>query len=313
MHGEDPRASVARLMRRLHTITFACLLAACGGAATSTRAEPAGTGPTYPIRFDRPLAAGASWVEHVELRSSQRESTRIGAQNVADDRTSLAIDLDARFTAHEVDARGRPTRLAVTVQRFVVDAGQGPVTPAIPGELIVTRSGDGAITSAAGALDPQTIEWLGEVLTISEPHGTGDDPVFGTSEPQHVGATWGIDTALAASGLAAIGVVVRHDHLGGQTRLVERAQVRGVDCLVLRAELSARQLEMPGLPPGARVERADMRAAVETALPLDLERPSQRQRTELRMRIELSVPTEAGTATVRLDGEQLETRERIDG
>ncbi|UJR84571.1 hypothetical protein [Sandaracinus amylolyticus] len=300
-------------MRRLLTLVFACLLAACGSTAASTRADSAESDATHPIRFARPVATGASWTEHVQMRSSQRESTRIGAQNVADELTTLAIDFEARFTAREVDARGRAIRLAIAVQRFVVDAGQGPVTPAIPGELIVTRVGEGSIESVAGALDPQTIEWLGEVVHIEAPRDTGDDEIFGSREPQAIGASWGIDTALAARSLGAMGIEVRHDHIGGQTRLVERTRVGDVDCLVVRAELSARQLAVPSLPPNAQITRAEVRATMEAALPIDLARAVRRERTDLRMHIELSIPTEAGTATVRLEGEQQEMRERTDG
>lgn len=300
-------------MRLLLTTAFACLLSACGATATSTRSEATAPSPgaAYPIRLSRDTRPGATWREHVELRTSQRESTTLAARNVADERTTLAIDLDARITVREVDERGRATRTVVSVERFVVDTGQGPITPVIPGELVVSRLG-GTIESPAGALDPQTLEWLGEVLEIDEPRDASDDDIFGTREPQPIGASWGIDTALAARSLATVGVHVRHDHLGGQARLVDRVRLRDVDCLLVRAELSARGIEMPSLPPGARIARSDVRGTMESALPLDLARRPQRETVQMQVRIELEMATEAGTATVRLDGEQHVVREIVD-
>ncbi len=285
------------------------LVTACGGGASSTHtATPAGT---YEIRLTRHASVGVSWGEATHFAEIQQTVVHDAAGTVVADTTSATtIVLSGEYTVLTVGPDGDPMRLRLVVQSFTVDSGEGPATPTMPSALVIDRGPDGGITGENGeALDPALVTVLRSVVPDHAPP-VDDDLVFGTRDPQAVGASWPIDSAGAARGLAALQLSVDPSNVTGNTTLVAAGNEDGHDILELRSVIAAHHVGMPGLPAGSVEQRADLLAGIDMILPTDTSLPPLREMERSAVDVQVVVPSPSGPQTVDVSVRQEATHMR---
>jgi hypothetical protein len=294
------------------SLALSCLLfAACGGGAASTQTEHGSSGPTYAIHLTRHTTVGFAWSETAHFTQLQQTIVHDAQGAVVSDQTQgTAIELTGDYTVLTVSPSGDPAQMRLVLRAFTVDAGTGAVTPSVPGNaLLIDRTND-TITGAAGEpLDAALVAALRSVVPDRAPP-VDDDLVFGTREPQAVGASWPIDSEGAARGLAALQLTVAPADVGGSSTLVDAGNEGGHDVLELRTVISAHHVGMPGLPQGSVERRADVLAGIEMVLPVDVSLPPLRELERAAIDIEVTVPTPGGDQTVDVSIRQEATHER---
>jgi hypothetical protein len=188
-----------------------------------------------------------------------------------------------------VDGAGAPVSLAYTVEHLVVEtpAGRTEVLPG--GWLVGAERGGGRVTlRSAEPLPGEAREALDDILSPLAAEAT-DDEVFGSAEPQPVGAVWPVNAALAARELRRMDLDVPAASVRGQTRLAGLVEVAGQVYLDLDGELTihdARLLDVPG----ARSEAAELRSTYHRRLPVDVRGPASRvAAVDATLRVDLDV------------------------
>lgn len=274
------------------------LVTACGGGAADTHSSTSASGG-HPIHLARQLPVGYAWGELAQFASTQRQTISAGGAVVQDTTTNSAIELAGDYSVLALGADGQPSRLRLAVDHVLVDSGSGAVAAMLPPVIVIERGDPGTIAGENGeAIAADTIELLRRVVP-ERSRPVDDDAVFGTREPQQVGASWPLDSQGAARGLAALHLTVDPSNVGGSTTLVTAGTEGGIDVLGLRTEIIATHIGFPGLPPGSVERRADVRAATEMVLPVDPGIVSLREADESAIDIEVTVPADGGgTATV---------------
>ena len=273
------------------------VLSGCGGgSASTTTGAPAGS---HAIRLTRTLAVGATWGEVTHYASQQREVISAGTTVVRDTANSSVIEIAGDYSILALGPDGQPSRLRLAIDRATLDVGTGASPLPVPAVIVITPGTPGTITGENGeAIAEETVEQLRHVLP-DQAHPADDDAVFGTREPQPVGASWPIDPRGTAHGLAALQLTVDPSNVGGSTTLVSAGNEQNVDVLTLRTELNASHIGFPGLPPGSVEQRADVHATIEVVLPSDTAIVPLRETEQTNVDIEVLVPTETGgSATV---------------
>lgn len=290
MNRATPRRAVA-----LVALSALAAIVACGGAASQSSVAM-GDG-RYRIALDRPWVEGFEWTETVRHREAKQMQIVVGGQVAQAERELVSLELSASYRV----ITARPVRLAMHVESFTVDRGEGPTAVTVPADVIVTR---GSVEAASSAVsDPGAMALLGKVALLqsggADDSEHDDDRIFGTPEPQVIGAAWPIDTNLAAAQLGD-SLPVRGDQLGGQTQLVALEPIDGEDCLRLRTAIQAHGITPPNVPPNAELRRGDMDARFEGWLPLDPSLPPLRERTSMQFDIDLAFTTPNGPGQVTM-------------
>jgi hypothetical protein len=279
-------------------LALACVLAACGGAPTATETTPPPAGG-HPIHLSRTLPVGYTWGELTQFVSQQHETVSAGGSVVRDTTTNLAIELAGDYSVVALGPDGQPIRLRLAVDHMAVDTGAGPAIAQLPGAIVIERGEPGSIVGENGeAIAEDTIALLRRVVP-DHARPVDDDAVFGTRQPQAVGATWPLDPQGAARGLAVLHLTVDPSNVAGGTTLVTANDEGGIDVLGLRTQIRATHIGFPGLPPGSVEQRADVEAVIEIVLPVDTRIVPLREAEESAINIQVLVPTDGGAqATV---------------
>jgi hypothetical protein len=272
-----------------------CVLTACGGGAASTQTSSPGG---HPIHLARHLPVGYAWGETVQFSSTQRETVSAGGTVVRDTTTTSAVDLAGDYSVLSLDAGGQPRRLRLAIDHMTIDSGTGPHAAPVPGVIVIERGDPGSIVGENGeAIAEDTVALLHHVVP-EHARPVDDDAVFGTRQPQVMGATWPLDANGAAHGLAALQLTVDPSNVSGGTTLVSVGNESGIDVLVLRTVIHATHIGFPGLPPGSSERRADVQATVDVALPRDVGIVPLHETEESTVDIEVEVPTDSGVRAV---------------
>jgi hypothetical protein len=208
------------------------------------------------------------------------------------------VDLQAFVDVLYVDAAGQPLSLAYTIEHLIVQTPAGR-TEVLPGGWVVGAEGQGRMTlRSAEPLPAEARKALDEVLSPLPSESTDDD-IFGTPEPQAIGATWPVNAALTARELGRMNLDVPAEAVQGQSKLVGLVEVAGQACLDVAGELSIRDARMIDVP-GARTDAAELRSSYRTLLPVDATSPG----VDSMLRVELDVtarialgPDREGTMT----------------
>jgi hypothetical protein len=286
-------------------LALRCALAVCAAASAGCAASeavpaaPSGVPPaTFAIRLNRAHDPGDHGMISTIVRSRRttvvQEGDRISKRE-ADDRE---VDLEAMVDVLHVDAAGIPVSLAYTIEHLVVRTpagttevlpggwvvgaepvtmgGEPPYPPAQPGGRRVTfRSAEPLPAEARKALD-ETLSPLSSEST--------DDDIFGTAEPQAIGAVWPVNAALTAKELARMHLDVPAEAVHGQSRLVGLVEAGGQACLDIAGELSISDSRIIDVP-GARTDSAELRSTYHTLIPVDATSPA----VDSMLRVDLDV------------------------
>ena len=267
--------------------------------ATTTAASA----QNYAIHMSAPVPAG------------QRFSvSSIGStlkRNSSGDRVLKEVDYQVQFQGRaailDVDGKGRPVKIAFTVEKLTKTERGTTIDLLKPGSVVVA---DGSLEQPIylkdGTMDESVREAFRLVYSTHKPDDVTDDEVFGTKQAKRIGDRWPIDLALASENLKDSGVVIPVEHLSGTVSLIAKNKIGVVDCLDLRGELRADEFTMKQLPPGVTADRAGMQAVFRGCFPVESSQLSHKEGFDMTMQIRLT-----SSEGVKIDVIVSETREAV--
>lgn len=295
-------------------------LVACGGTAptdatvatTSAGAEAGPAEGQYSILLSRPSRVGETYREHIVHRRARGRRVTVNGAVAEETAEELELEMVSTVRVLAVASNGATTLLEHHVESCVLRDANGERAVVPPGGVLrVTRvagiAGEGAIELVGEALGQETTELLDMVIsTTYSPRG--DDGIFGSATPRRVGESWAIDRAAAAQDLNKIpSIRVREDQLSGSTTLHAVEEIDGVPCLVIQAELTAANIDMPNAPEGTTLESAQIQARMGGAFPVDEHLGRLREVEELVMDVRMRIPRpEGGDAIMEVRSADLE-------
>jgi len=275
-------------------------LLACGASSpapiapspvASTAAEPAAEAlpDAWPIVLHRRDHVGERYRMTRVATEHRRSVLRVGGHIAREDELRRQVRLEGEVRVVAVNGAGKPTAREITIGEAVLSEGgrtrellpQGATLRASAGP----RGESGPIEWVGGQLSEDDVEALRLVINTAARPVTDDD-VFGTDQPQPIGASWPIDAAVAARDLSKIrALTVGPDGVSGSVSLLGVAEERGQRCLEISAELRADGFSLGDLPEGSQIERSSVVATLRGLLPTD---PAVRRlRGQQTMRMEL--------------------------
>ncbi|HXV74813.1 MAG TPA: hypothetical protein VD788_00725 [Candidatus Polarisedimenticolaceae bacterium] len=276
------------MRRRIRLPAIALFLATGAGAAAAER---------YEIRFNRPMAVGDRFL--ISATGSLTNTTTMIRDEavVRHDDLSIRIELQALIEILEVDERGRPLRESLGVDFLVYGAGDAP-TQALPTGSVIIAETVGSRTDFRlehGELPAMARAALQIVVGTYTGDVPDDDLIFGTTEPQPVGGSWGVDAAAFARAMRANGVVLGSDGLDGTVELVGVERIEGVECLRVEAVVKVDGLATRDVAQGIEQLHGSAEVELTGLFPTDLGRP--RMHDSKTVGMELVVKSTAGPMT----------------
>jgi len=280
-------------------VALAVSLLACGApAATSTPQDlpkPAAA-KTYSIHMARALHVGQKL--HMTSDAEESRTTAMTRQgSVIDKKKSRTrMHLDAVITVLSLDDK----RDALRAEYAVADLSESgdklrTLLHDQRVDLTRARKEDDAVVLVDGAPASSDVREALRMVTTFRTGGPSDDEVFGSKQPQPVGAHWPIDAKLAHDDLVeAQGEFMQDAVLDGDVTLAGVVPSNGVDCLDLRAVLNMSHINVPDAPKGSTVLGGNATATFQGLFPLDDAAPRLLDKLDFTMTMKLKVPTPSG-------------------
>ncbi len=189
------------------TVSVGILLCLCG------MLWAAAGGATYTIVLDRVATVGQKYhisVDGFDQRSVKTTSGGKLLENESADET-LTMKLDGVVSVVQVDKRGQPTELTLTITKCAKIVNNIETPLAAPGAVVDASVKDKknyyTIDGAPVSDDLQTALDLAITLSSGDAAVTDGD-MFGTTTPQHVGDSWSINSGKVAENLLTLGYSV---------------------------------------------------------------------------------------------------------
>ena len=226
------------------------LLAVLGLASPTLGDEEGTAAPKFDIRLERGAPEGARFLLTAEARISSSESVVEDEKEIESEAfVEGRVRLEAAATILGVNAEGGVTEAEYEVRSFSGSFDGNPVDEIPPGSVLRTRGGEEgtSVSLAEGELGPIQKMLLVQVLETAREEQPGDDDLFGTAEPQAIGATWPIRGAAAVQAISANGTEVEEKYVSGGSRVVERHEVAGIECLQIEGRLDVIYMKPPGV------------------------------------------------------------------
>jgi hypothetical protein len=271
-----------------------------GGAGTQT------AGDSYEIRLQRPSRVGQRGRVVVTGEKHQTMTMRLNGQTARQDQQDLRVRFEAVETVREVDSSGNATRSEYTVETFSAGTG-AELVPVVADGVTITVVRANARNQAQVLVNGQPAEEnvrnaLEAVVSVTV-NPLNDDEVFGTTRRQRPGASWPLQSAVAARSFnQSTGMTGRFT---GQTRLVQRTQVQNRECLEITAEMNGTISQLPNMPPGAVVRNAQVNATMRGMFPTDVSVPRLVSNTAMTMNVRVGFQQEGQPAELELAGREV--------
>ncbi|MFO0546813.1 MAG: hypothetical protein U0271_00430 [Polyangiaceae bacterium] len=264
------------LRRSILSLLFA--LAGCAaesperGAAQPANAEPEGA-RTWVIRLDRPLRAGDAG--YLRVDSDEVRARRLfSSSGERLDGSILHVVAAGNYSVVSATSDGAPLEIEYRVDELTADFGsERPALRLGPTTLGISRAAADApatLTVDGHPADTTTREVVDRLVPLSSSAAPSDGAVFGSSEPQAVGARWPIRSEVAQAFLNSPPMVVAPNAVSGAVTLlsIEPRGVLGIPAAELLARVEVAPFDLTDLPDGARIERARLTLESRFIVPL---------------------------------------------
>jgi hypothetical protein len=280
---------------------LAVALSFAGGALTYAHRGTAQTPPAAPgaftVRMHRASTVGQR--ARLTVEGEKQQTTRISANGRPP--TERAENLRVHFRAVErvltVSPRGKALATQYTVERLESDDAAGAHVLLRPGQVVTVvrgeRGPEAVVTVAGRPVERPVREALAVVISLSVA-GATDDEVFGTAEPQAVGASWPIHAEVAEADLARAAHIT--STLTGQTRINGTATVQRTPCLDLSAEMRGTITAMSDLPPRSTVRSGALHVTLQGMFPVAPAVPVLTSMMAMTMDVVVDLPPNAASA-----------------
>ncbi len=270
-------------------------------ASPSTGAAPAGQ--RYAIRMHRDSHVGERGREQIDSQKQETVISRLLGQPPSKSDKITHTRLVGTNVVQEIDEKKDVRRSEITVEEFWQTLNDGPKTVLAPPGSHVTivrakTKADAQVTIDGKAASKELREALDDVITVTI-GGPSDDDIFGTKEPQAVGAQWLPNVSLAEKDLQDKGMVAKAGGISGKVQLVGTAKVDDVDCIDLQADMSVTGIEqVSDLPAGSVIQTGSVTAHMRGLFPLDEKMARRTDETDVVTKMKVRVPSQQGDVQV---------------
>ncbi len=271
--------------------------AACGRHALAP-AAPSVVPATFAVRMHRARKPGDHGMLSAAVAIRRATITEEGDRIVKREEESRDVDLKAAVSVLQIDTTGEPVDLQLTVESLMVETPAGRRELLAGGRIVTLSRGKERVSYVTSEpLPPGAEKALDDIVS---PHASPvtDDEIFGTREPQALGAIWPVNAALAAGELRDLHV--QPDDIHGQTRLVGLAQAQGHTCLDLTGEFFVSPVHPPdrdgGDAPGPRSEY-EARVTHRGLFPVDPAVPALDTTVTIELDVRVTTPLGPGRET----------------
>lgn len=299
-------------MKLIQLLPIAFLLQ-CGGearpvqtaqlapVASSSALPPApAAARTYPVRMHSVNRVGDR--THAVIDDDKRDQTltRLTGQASSKSDKVTHAHLEGIIVVQEVDDRANSRRSEIVVTELWQTTGEGARVVLAPAgaHVMVTRAArkqDAVVTVNGQPASKEQRDAIDGLMTLTV-GGPSDDEIFGTTEPQAVGAEWGVNVGLAQKDLSEKGIVA--NSLTGKVKLAGIEQVGTAECLDLRADLTIAGItSVDELPKGSVIESASVDAHMRGLFAVD-GRGRLAEELETATKMKVKVPTPQGDVLV---------------
>jgi len=220
----------------------------------------------YAIKLHRPEKAGNEYKLSVTAKQSQAMDMAVNGVSQKNQKKEIEAQFDGTEKILEVDAKGKETKVTLTVEKFTVTT-DGASSEALPKGAVVTAS-MGADKKPAyevdgKAVDPSAAQALSLVVELSK-GGPTDDELFGTTDRKKKGESWTPDPAMIQKSLTetADGAVV-----GDVNAKFTFDDVTG-DAMTVNGHVTGSV--KPPLPPSFTVDQSSMDVTLKGIFPVDV-------------------------------------------
>lgn len=263
---------------------------------------PARGADDYEVRFHRPYAVGDRHRIVAQAGEEQTQTIRVDRDDQPASVRKLTVTAELVQTVEAIDARGRPTRLSLTVEKFVAaDEAREIKLPAGTALVAVSEEDRTNFLRADGSdLDPVAAEALDLFIELGGGE-SGNDQIFATTGRHKPGDEWPVDGEATARRLAESGTVVKAEDVEGTTTLAKISKHAGQPCLDVRGRLHIKQFVPSGAPPGFSYQQASTDAELEILLPVEPTRQPPRYSESTKTTARLARSGEGPAVTIRVE------------
>ena len=238
----------------------------------------------YEIKLTRPMKVGAEYHIAAVGHSSMKSTIKVNGKVVEEQSKNFSVDFESDDKALEVDKNGEPSKVSLTVDKFILKQG-GAEKPLLAKGAVVSASAkdDKKVFEIAGQpVDAETAEALDLVVGLGR-NRASDDEIFGTKERKKVGDRWAMNAELAAKELQDVmkGSTVKKEDVAGTVTLDKVVKVGTTDCLQISAEMTVNNVTMPDM----EVAQMKVQAHFSGLFPIDLSKDIMEESGSLTMSI----------------------------
>ncbi len=220
------------------------------GAQEAAGTQEAAVPPRYTIRLERGAPSGTHFMLTAEARIFRSEAVVEDEEEIESEGSGEGrVRLEAAATVYEINKEGGITRAEYKVRSFEGSIDGNPVEEIPPGSILRTENEEQGtrITLVGGELSSRQMLLLVQVLETAQEDQPGDDDLFGTEEPQAMGSAWPIHAAAAVEAFSANGTELSAESVSGGSRLVEKHEIAGVECLKIEGRMDISYMKPPGI------------------------------------------------------------------
>jgi len=265
---------------------WAIVLAVAASAASAAERK-------YEIKLTRPMKVGAVYRLSGDGAVRKDMTVQSGDEILQRVKEERRFALDASVKVLEVDKHGEETKVSMTINKCVQVKEEGESELLAKGTVVVGRAeGLREVFEVEGRpVTPDAGEALDLLISLST-GGATDDEVFGTRNPRSVGESWGINAAAAAKDARRNGILITEEEIKGRMTLEKAVKVGDTECLQIRGTLTVAKVPVPGLPPGMKVRKGEVRVVVSGLFPVDTSLP--RRTSDMEQTVHVTTEGQAG-------------------
>lgn len=251
-------------------------------AATAPAPAEAPQGEAYEIKFVRPLAVGYRFREKTTARYEVKQTRETGSEAQPISADAYTIRLDCSQDVLEVTPKGSPKAYRLQFHELVRTDDKGKNNALLPpGTVVMGRAADGGsnFTVEGRPLGDDLSATLDDLFGMSDKDlPTTMDDVYGSGQKRRVGDHWSINAEKAkdwfdAPNLNPMLGGADPAMISGESTVLKRHKVGGVDCLQLGHTMSVRKIQTFFVLPNAAGLRRPIELqsiqAMKVDLPLD--------------------------------------------
>lgn len=277
------------------------LFTSCAAALIIPFSASAQDAKKYQLLLERPVKAG--YKSHEVLSGTLEKSQRIsqGDKVVKSDVTELKVEITGVQEILEVSEKGNVKKLSFTVETFTIRSGEDPVKEAFkPGTVIIGSGTDKERETyevEGKTVDGPAAEALTELISLTgiRKHQPDEDATFDTATPRAAGSEWKLDGQKIIDSLPAeTPVNLKPEGITGKAKIAGVKTSGDLECLDFHINITMKPESMGKMPPGFKLDKAELKLVVEKLVPLAPEAHVPAEKATQQMEINGSIPSAAG-------------------